>query len=322
MNRRLLLLLGVLLIAACSSGPSDTRPIVLQDSERLLTLGVAAHANSEYAIASDYFNRALAHYRSVDHRPGILLSHLNLTETALAVGQLETAQRHLSEARKLAIELNDAGSLKRLQLLEASLRWREGNDGEANALLEGLLLGQEETIDAMGMAALIQRTRIAQDSLDSDPETFSHWLEQLRQGLAHYPASGPLEQARLQRFEAQQMARQGRSQEAQQELEQALANYRERALRPAIAATLEELAMLHWQQRALTDAESALQRALYVRVWMMDRQASRRLLMLLGRLYQQQDIQEKAVEMFRLADEVQDPSRDWRQLSPQLGQRD
>ncbi len=284
-------LLG-LLLSACS-GISDQRPEPLRDSEYFLEHGVSAFENSDYVAASDFLRKALAHYRSIDNTAGILLSRINLAETALAAGNFDAAAENIEAAEKISHHGPFTEYLPRLTLLRAQVTWREQQTEEAIRLLQALLPTFDEEQNSktkptlLLLGAVTLRTDIAfmqsaQSSSNNDAEL---WLRRLSRMLPATPDNSQLHYARLLRFEAQQAYRNNDSKAALEKLELALFYYREAASRPAIAATLTEIGELLVKEQQWDAAEERLQRALYIRLWILDRIGARKVMRALQSLY-------------------------------------
>lgn len=308
-------------LAACS-GISDTRPDVLRSSERLLERGVNAYHNSDYVGATDFFSRALTHYRSIDHRQGMLFSHINLAESALAMGQHSGAGKHLLEATSLAHELDDIEQQHRTALLQAQLAWRQSQADHARQILHALLAPPEQGSkhsDTLQLAALALRCEIAFS--DADADGAEQWLQGFEQAIKRSSEATPQHQARLLRFQAQQLQRQGEHEQADTLREAALAIYRETAQRPAVAATLTEQGQSLLIRQRHAEAEDRLQRALYIRIWMLDRHNSRKLLEQLAQVQALQGKDEAASQSRDYAQRIQHNSADWQALRQQVKPR-
>lgn len=324
MNRKLLILLIATLILGGCGSVSDTRPEVIRKGEYYLEHGVTAYGNSDYVTATDFFNKALAQYRSIDDTHGILLGHINLAETAMATGNTRAVLNQLDEAEKVAHRMNPPLYLKRLILLRAQVYWREGKSEQVMKLISPLLpaFNDEDEPDTrpdlITLTAITLRTDIAFSNIDTEPKNARRWLEHLRNSLRKNGDTTPLHDARLSRFEAQLAYREGNVQQALSLLDEALNSYREAAVRPAIAATLTETARLYMRQKAWQQAEERLARALYIRVWIMDRVGSREVLYLLAAVYDETGKTEKAQLSRRYAESVTIDRSTWSQLNSEL----
>lgn len=291
-SRALLLLLLLPLLPACS-GISDTRPEPLRKSEYFLEHGVSAFENSDYVAATDFLHKALSHYRSIDNTTGILLSHINLAETALAAGNFPAAEDNISAAEKISSSGGYQDFQPRLTLLRAQVHWRRHDADKSLSLLQGLLpsFNDEQRSSSkpnlIMLGAVTLRTDIAFSRDDEAKQEARLWLRRLSLMLPSTEDKTQLHHARLLRFEAQLAYYDNAPQEALARLEQTLQLYREAAARPAIAATLTESALLLIKMQRWQEAEERLQRALYIRLWIMDRIGSTELLEQLQQVYQQ-----------------------------------
>ncbi len=292
MNKSRALILLLLPILSACSGISDTRPEPLRKSEYFLEHGVSAFENSDYVAATDFLHKALSHYRSIDNTMGILLSHINLAETALAAGNFPAAESNLSAAEKISRVSGYANFQSRLNLLRSQVHWRKHDKEKSLALLQGLLPTFDEEQrssrkpDLIMLGAVTLRTDIAFSRDDETKQEARLWLRRLSLMLPSTEDNTQLHQARLLRFEAQLAYYDNAPEEALEKLEQTLQLYRQAAARPAIAATLTESGLLLMKMQRWHEAEEKLQRALYIRLWIMDRIGSRELLEHLQQVYQ------------------------------------
>jgi len=300
MNRRLLApLIIVLTLGGCAS-VSDSRPEVVRKGEYYLEHGVDAYGNSDYVTAADFFHKALAQYRSIDDTHGILLARINLAETSMATGSSQAVLTQLDAAESVARRVTPPLYLERLQLLRAQVYWRERNREKVIKLITPLLPEfdtDDEPVnnpDLLAITAVILRTDIAFDTLDSHPREARRWLIRLEICLRLNDESTPLHNARLNRFKALLASSEGDTPHALAMLDEALKEYRKAAVRPAIAATLTETARIFMGQGQWARAEERLKRALYIRVWIMDRVGSREVLYLLSAVYSELGDEEKA----------------------------
>ncbi|MCW8919538.1 MAG: tetratricopeptide repeat protein [Gammaproteobacteria bacterium] len=289
---RPLIPLFLLLQAACS-GVSDTRPEPVRKSEYYLEHGVSAFENSDYVAAADFLRKALAHYRSIDDTTGVLLSRINLAETALAAGNFKAALEQIEEAERIADGEPYHEYRPRLALLRAQTHWRAEEGEKALALLQPLLPNFEsdgrssERPTLLQLGAVTLRTAIAFARDDDERQEARLWLQRLALMLPRTEGRTALHHARLLRFEAQLAAHEEAPQTALEKFDQALQLYREGAARPAIAATLTESGKLLMQLGRWEEAAEQLQRALYIRLWIMDRPGAAELLQPLQIVYRQ-----------------------------------
>ncbi len=318
MNRPSLYLLATtllplsLLLSACGS-VSDPRPEPIRQSEYYLEHGVTAFSESDFVAASDFFHKALAHYSSLDNPTGILQSRINLAETALAVGNFDAALESIEAASRIAAAPRHQEYLPRLTLLRAQVHWRKQEREQALALLQGLLpefddkQRSREQVELIDIGAATLRTDIAFARQDDNMAEARLWLKRLSEMLRASEEQTPLHQARMLRFEAQLAIHEKAPQQATEKLEQALELYRAAAARPAIAATLTEVARLAMSQGQWQQAEQRLQRALYIRLWILDRSGALETIELLQRVYRQLGNKEKLEKMEREAARIRAP---------------
>jgi len=321
-NQRTLpaLLLATLLLGGCSS-VSDTRPEVVRTSERYLQQGVEAYGNSDYVTATDFFSKALAQYRSIDDLNGILFSRINLAETGMAAGAYTAVQRQLEEAERIVDTLGSSEYEPRLRLLSAQSYWHEGDREKALEALQPLLpefdaeQQPQQRLDALMLSAVMLRTDIAFADIDKDAEAAKLWLRRLDFAFARTSDTTALHQARLLRFEAQWAMYKGDLEDAEEGFAEALSAYREAAARPAIAATLSESAAVAMQREQWPQGEDRLLRALFIRVWILDRIGSAATLDQLNELYTAQGKSAAAAEAADWARHIREgKATDWRGL--------
>ena len=293
MNSLRLFLPPLLLLQAACGSVSDTRPEPVRKSEYYLEHGVSAFENSDYVAATDFLRKALAHYRSIDDTTGVLLSRINLAETALASGNFKAALEQIEEAEKGAARDPYREHRPRLTLLRAQTHWRADEGERALALLQPLLPNfdsdgrSSERPTLLQLGATTLRTDIAFARDDDNKQEARLWLQRLALMLPATAGETTLHRARLLRFEAQLAAHEQAPQNALEKFDQALQRYREGAARPAIAATLTESGKLLMQLGRWEEAEEQLQRALYIRLWIMDRPGAAELLQQLQIVYRE-----------------------------------
>jgi len=315
-----LLLLGSTFLSGCSS-VSDTRPEVLRTSERYLQQGVEAYGNSDYVSATDFFSKALAQYRSIDDLHGILFSRINLAETAMAAGSYTAVEHQLEAAERIVKTLGGSEYQPRLELLRAQSFWHEEKKEQALAALSPLLPEfddegkPQQQLDALMLSAVMLRTAIAFADVDNHAENAKLWLRRLDFAYARTEDTTALHQARLRRFEGQWSLHTGKLQDAANRFAEALEAYREAAARPAIAATLGESATVAMKQQQWPVAEDRLLRALFIRIWILDRFGSAATLDQLSDVYKAEGNVEAAKEAAAWSHHIREGKAiDWRGL--------
>lgn len=256
--------LAALSLTACVSAPLQ-RPAALVEGERFLALGVAAYTADDYANAAALFGKALDYYRGLDDRAHIVESRIDLAETALAVGNLAAADGQLQAARQIADSDGMVQAQQRLRLLQSTVEIRRGHYAAAAQQLSPLLSAADTEADIRS-SALANRVDIALHRADDSP---APWLD--RFASAVHDSRDPLLAARLLRFQAELKARAGDDGDASTLLRQALSRYKSIPNRAGTAATLEQWGALLAAQRQWAAAEDRLQRALEVRLWLLDR---------------------------------------------------
>lgn len=308
MTRHLLLLALALLLAACVSPPQQ-RPAALVQGERYLAMGVQSFRADDYAGAANHFTQALAHYQGLDHQEGMLHSRINLAETALAVGNAAAAERHLQAARLLA---GGEGN-PRLQLLHSSAALRQGQHDAAVDMLTPLLDGVPRR-DAIYRSALANRVDAA---LARDEAGVAAWVE--RYAAALRGDDVPAFTARLYRFQGELARRGGDYSGAEGLLQQALELYKAIPSRPGTAATLEAWGTLLMEQQRWAEAEDRLQRALHIRLWLLDRRDTAVGLQRLAAISDATDRPQRAAAQRRWAEIVAGDGRlDWGALQREV----
>lgn len=301
-NCKLTPLLLILFIAGCS-GVSDIRPEPIRKSEYFLEHGVTAFENSDYVAATDFLNKALAHYRSIDNPEGIILSHINLTETALAAGNFTAAEEHITAAVNTTRESDSRHFLPRLNLLLAQTYWRRHEVDKALQLLAVLLpsFNAEQTSeskpDLLALGATIIRTDIAFFFIEKDAQEARLWLRRLSLMIPSVEGNTQLHEARLLRFEARLSILDNNPKKALEKFTAALELYRDSAARPAIASTLTEIAKLQIKLKLWQNAETTLNNALYIRLWIMDKAGAKQVMRLLSATYMETGQEKKAKEI-------------------------
>lgn len=289
--RPFLLLLFLSVISGCST-ISDERPGPVRKSEYYLEHGVSAFEESRFIDAADFFRKALAHYRSIDDSTGILLSRINIAETALALGNFKLANAEIRQAKKIDKAVLTREYLDRLALLQAQVHWRAGNRKESLGLLEIMLPQFDIDHKAVGktnastVGAVTLRTDIAMTTANSDKVTAITWLTRLSKLISNIKNEHPLHKARLLRFEAKLAQLQQNDSKALNQLKQALVLYRDAAIRPAIAATLSEQGDVYMQMGDWNAAINSFERASYIRLWIADQVGAKEVMMKLRNAYQ------------------------------------
>lgn len=275
MNSRFAILLMALMQAACVSAP-DPRPEVVTRGEYTLQQGLHAFNADDYLAAAAQFRNALLLYLGLDDLDGVVRSRINLAETALAVDNLQMAERQITALERLLMESALSIYQPRVILLTASLTYKQGQLDRAIEILEPLLV-ELQTAERQGDAALLlavvaSRTRIAL----AQGAAVDQWLETL--AAVTERSTSAISRAQLARLNGEWALRQGLLLEAGQQLDIALSGYKGVQNRRGIAATLRLQAGLAIAEQRWLDAERLLYRALGVSSQLLDRHAAAALL--------------------------------------------
>lgn len=272
---RYLCLLWVLLVAACAGGTHDTRPELLRQADGYLAQAHSAYATGDYAQATQRYRQALLAYRSIDHPEGEVLSRFGLVNLSLALHRVVAGEEQLTRAEQ-RIEFADLDALRpRLALLRAEQALANGANERA---LAWLATQQQAMVShpSLAWSAQVLRCRLA------DGSELAGCVEQLRTLLVADDHRG---EARLARFDAQLAGERGELVVAYDRYHQALSHYRVLADRPGIAATLGEWGALELAAGELGSAQDRLRRALFIRIWLLQREQGAILLEQLGECY-------------------------------------
>lgn len=302
-------LLGML--AGCVS-PPEQRPEALLQGERFLTQGVLAYRADNYPLAAAEFSHALTHYQGLDHRQGILLSRINLAETALAVSNYEAAVRQVAAAVPLAASEGDVVQQERLTLLRSSIALKQGHYATTLELLTPLLASGLNDAE-LKRGALANRAALA---LALEADDAPAWVDRF---AASVRKDESLFNARLQRFQAQLALRRGEQAQAEALLQAALDTYKAIPSRSGTAATLEEWGHQLVVQSRWDEAEDRLLRALRIRLWLLDRGSSAADLQIMAAINAAAGREERAAALNRWAIIVAGNERvDWSALKREV----
>jgi tetratricopeptide (TPR) repeat protein len=254
---KIILLIVMLQLGACSTGPAEKpQPVSITSPAQLLDRGITHYNNNDYASASSSFQKALLQYRSIDDQRGIANSCLNLSKTYMATNNNQTASLYLHKAETIIEQASLNGLDEHLALLQSSLAIKQEKYDDAIQRLLPVINSNNPT---MQLAAFKNRTTIA-FTLNSNDRT--QWLEKYKT-LQQKNASGTSSHlARILRFEAELESDTNASEE---KLLESLQISRQRADRPAIAATLLQMARLDIETKSYQQAEDRLLRALFIR---------------------------------------------------------
>jgi tetratricopeptide (TPR) repeat protein len=319
---RAIVMLLAIALAACAGSPPQQATSV-REAQRHLRAGVQAFQDSDYATAATAFSRAHMLYRSLDHGEGMVLAGINLAETALAMGSYARAEAQIRAAETLVTTRGlEARYGARLAVLDATAAYGLGDSERALARIAPLLPDFDEDDrpdrvreDGITLAAVILRTRMAFDQRAEE----ARWTRRVESVMRKASADDAMARARLLRFQGQLAQRQGDAASARERFVVALALYRQRANRPGVAATLDELGGLAMETGQWQAARDYFERALYIHTWILDRPAAARSLQSLAEVHQATGAAPQAEAAARWSDLLrQGTDVNWRALRDQV----
>ena len=252
-----LLIIMLLQLTACTSGPAEkTQPASITSPAQLLDRGITHYNDNNYAGASKSFQKALLQYRSIDDQTGIANSCLNLSKTYMAINNNQLAAAYLERAEAIIEQASLHELDEHLALLKSSLAIKLQSYEDAARILEPVLNSSKPSTR---LAALKNRTRIAFILDDNDKP---QWLAKYASLQQKHAAGDSSHHARVLRFEAELADDETARQEL---LAISLEISRLLADRPAIAATLMQMAQADITAKNFKHAEDRLLRALLIR---------------------------------------------------------
>lgn len=256
----------VLLLQSCASAP-EQRPKAVTDAEYFLQQGTAAFYNDEYPLATQHFSRALAIYQSIDDSRGNMTSRLNLIESTIALGHLDSAEQQLHNLELLSI--SEPAMQRKLTLLKVRLLGAQSKYPSAISALTPLLPPfdgpqQARKMDQNDMIPLSIMARLA---FLSNREDSAVWVQRFENALHDYDDKNNRFRALLLRLQASQKQHEKRYSESKNLLQQALEINQANTNRRAIAGCLQQMAELESEQQHWQSANTYLQRALNIQLW-------------------------------------------------------
>lgn len=263
MNRRRFIPFVLLILVGCG-GNSATKPTVFLDAESHTDTGMQAFVEGNWGRAKWSFNRALSLYQGIDDQLGVLSSHINLAEVALSLHDSVTVNNNLSRASNIAnISLQQYQT--RITLLYAINALQQKKISLAKRLLQPLLPEfNENTLpsipDIIQITAIANRAKIA--FIQNQNEIL--WIQRYANGLKLLAENNYGLEARLLRFQSILLQREGKNEESESNLQQALSKYKKNIFRPGIAETLFELGKLYITENRWQDALHYLNRSINV----------------------------------------------------------
>ncbi len=249
-----------LILAGCAM--QQSRPVIIEDAERLNNEGVRAFQEANWYRAKQLFSKSLLLYQGLDNQQGILLSYINLIEVALAAGDFQAAEKYLINVT----EINQAEGLKRhrrrINLLFSKLAIKKKQFAKAQQFLSVLLpefdgIKPKSAPDLIQLSAIANQTRLA---FEQNHEA-KLWTQRYERALKVVDVDAGAFQGLLLRFQAKLLLRENKFQQAAQKLQQALAVYKASLIQPGIAATLSDLGQLYLEQGDWLQAKHYFARA-------------------------------------------------------------
>jgi len=261
---KLYLLLSILILSACA-GNIETRPTVILNAENFTTDGVKAFAAADWQRAKILFTKALLIYQGIDDQQGVVLSHINLAEVALAIDDYPTVEEHLLATSAISNKTLHADMQARISLLYAQNALMQNRTAIAKQHLRPLLpefdnetpVGKSSQIE---LIAIADRTKLAFiENIDA-----SLWTRQYANALTQSNSKDSDLKAHLLSYQAALQQQQGDLVSAESNLQQALIKYKINLSRPGIAITLSELGELYMLQGQYQEAKEYVNRAIAV----------------------------------------------------------
>lgn len=252
--------IALFFLAGCAA--QQSRPVILEDAERLNNEGVAAYQEANWYRAKQLFSKSLLLYQGIDNQEGILLTIINLIEVALSVSDFHTAEIYLSKASDM-VQLPDLERYQnRVILLFSQYAIKKQQFDKAEQLLQNLLpefKGVKPTSvpDSIQISAIANQTRMALLQ-HQDGEL---WIQRYASALKVAGIDSGSLKGLLFRYQATLLLREKKYQEAAKKLQLALDIYKANLVQPGIAATLSELGELYLQQGNWVKAKHFFTRA-------------------------------------------------------------
>jgi len=247
------LVLCCFIVAGCG-GDSVIKPTVVQNAENYSNDGLQAFSEGDWKRAENLFRRALSLYQGVDNQQGVLYSHINLVEVALAGSDYPASQKHLMRASEIAKRAGFQHYQSRITLLSAQSELQQQHYVQAEKLLQLLLpefdgVTPVSTSDMIVLSAIANQVKVAFVTQRDEAK----WTQRYANALLLSKSNSPALENRLLRFQSNLLQRQQQYNNAESYLQRALSGYKTMGFRKGIAATLTELGQLsiaqrHWQK--------------------------------------------------------------------------
>ncbi len=271
-NPRYILIVSLLasIVTACGS-QTLSKPLPLLDAESYTAEGLQAYAAGDWTTAHWLFSRALSLFQGIDDQSGVLHSHINLVELALAKRDYETARKHLERADEIVKQAPVHQFQSRISLLYVQLALGLNQVTQAESQLQSLLpefnLDKPITMpDQIQLTAIANRTKIA--AIQKRDEQL--WIQRYANALKLSGNKDSIQASRLLRFQSGWLQQHGDFKASETKLLQALAGYKNNHARSGIAVTLSELGQLKMAQSQWQAAAAYLNRSLAVYLGLRD----------------------------------------------------
>lgn len=255
------LIMLTLLLSACT-GSTVTDPIAIQDAESYTNSGLHAFSVGKSDHAQQLFNKALTLYQGLDNQQGVVSSHINLAQVALAAGDYPTTQKHLQRAADIVKAAEFQPYQPRVTLLLAQSAIGQHEYAQAEKNLQALLpefdgLTPLNPPDMIQLTAIASRTSMA----FAQQQDESLWTQRYAKALTLSDNDTPVFVSRLLRFQAELLQHQQQYKQAESHLQRALSGYKTSYSRSGIATTLAQLGRLSMVQGHWADAHNYLTRS-------------------------------------------------------------
>ncbi|HIK42434.1 tetratricopeptide repeat protein, partial [Thermoleptolyngbya sp. M55_K2018_002] len=292
------------------------------EADRLLREGVQAYSASQFAVALDRWQAALAIYQELGDRPGRTVALTNIGEAHRSLGQYAEAIAAFTQALPIAQETGDR---RRQGLILGNLGVTYYATGDYTLALENLQQAQaiaQDVGDREGIATALLNQAVVYRAL-GQPEEADRRVQQARTAggegeVASQPAGETMTQLERElRIAQEQGDRQGEAaiQGAigvlwlnQRQYDRAIAAMqsqldiaREIGDRSLEATALNNLGLVHVELQQYPQAMDMLQDSLLVKQEIGDREGEARTLANLGRLFLEQDQPAMAIVFLKQA---------------------
>lgn len=253
----------MLLVSACSQTPAVERPAQLLQADRLMERGHQAFYQGQLEAAARYFQRAETGYLAFDQRYAAQMAVLNRVQVlsyGAAADQPEQADPAQQAWQLLWPSLAEPSGAAQPVLIQIREQYTEAHQSTVVILSVRLLLQQDRLAQAEDLldqlpAHQLEYALLRVQLLQAQQAPDQDITNALAQASQLATDATPLQYARKQRLQAQQLAAQDDFVAAIDEAGAALAIYRGVYNRPGMGATYTELSKYYqqlgdWQKAA------------------------------------------------------------------------